>query len=140
MLEQMKSMITRRGRLYRFAFYRILSGQAEDAVKAFHAGGHCAFKMKVLDGKGASPWAIYDGGKRKRMVITKKKLQERNMKLMHHHLTRARDAFQQYKNNKGKEDFHFTTEEWDTQYGLNKAYDFGKSIEEAIYVVEEKME
>ena len=137
----MKIMITRRGRLYNFAFYRQLMNQVEDAVKQYHKMGHCAFKKKVLDSKGCSVWAIYDGGlKVWKGNMTEKQLQKRNMKLMLYHLTRAREAFQRYKKNNGKEDFHFKTEEWETHYGLDKAYDFGESIEEAIYAVEEKME
>jgi len=128
-----KPMITRRGRLYIFRFYRVLKDQAENAVKSYHEKGYCAFKIKADGGNG---WAIYEGGKKKRVIITEKYLQERNMKLMIHHLTKAKEAFQRYKKNGGKRDFHFTTEEWGSYSGLVKAYDFSEGIEEAIYVVE----
>ena len=141
MLEQMKSMITRRGRHYTFAFYRQMTSQAEDAVKQYHKMGYCAFKKKVLDSKGCPVWAIYNGGlKDWKGNLTEEHLQGRNMRMMLHHLIRAKEAFQRYKKHNGKEDFHFETVKWGVCYNLDRYYNFDESMEEAIYAVEIKME
>ena len=107
-VERALCMLERRGRLYVFRFYRVITEQAVQAVKDYHDMGRCAFKTKS-PGNG---WAIYDGGLRNPKRMPKKVLQKRNMKLMVDYLTRAKEAYQRYRDNGGEEDFHINNLEW----------------------------
>jgi len=61
-----------------------------------------------------------------------KELRKRNMELMKHHLTKAKEAFKRYKKHGGNESFHITTTTWGSCGDVDDYLEFDSIVDEGI--------